>query len=50
MACGTGKTLTALEIAECAATENGGSAKILFTAPSISVLEQTLQERTAQTR
>jgi len=48
MACGTGKTFTALRIAERAATENGGSARILFLVPSISLLSQTLREWTAQ--
>lgn len=50
MACGTGKTFTALKIAERTATENGGSAKILFAVPSISLLSQTLREWTAQTQ
>lgn len=48
MACGTGKTFTALKIAEAVATENGGSARILFLVPSISLLSQTLREWTAQ--
>jgi predicted helicase len=50
MACGTGKTFTALKIAERAAVENGGSARILFAVPSISLLSQTLREWTAQTQ
>jgi len=50
MACGTGKTFTALKIAERTAAENGGSARILFAVPSISLLSQTLREWTAQTR
>lgn len=50
MACGTGKTFTALKIAERTATENGGSARILFAVPSISLLSQTLREWTAQTQ
>ncbi|MCK8673951.1 DEAD/DEAH box helicase [Rhodococcus sp. HM1] len=50
MACGTGKTFTALKIAERTAAENGGHAKILFAVPSISLLSQTLREWTAQTR
>lgn len=50
MACGTGKTFTALKIAERAAAENGGSARILFAVPSISLLSQTLREWTAQTQ
>ncbi|RYF56991.1 MAG: DEAD/DEAH box helicase, partial [Comamonadaceae bacterium] len=48
MACGTGKTFTALKIAERTATENSGSARILFAVPSISLLSQTLREWTAQ--
>lgn len=50
MACGTGKTFTALKIAERTAIENGGSARILFAVPSISLLSQTLREWTAQTQ
>ena len=49
MACGTGKTFTALKIAECVAAANGESARILFLVPSISLLSQTLREWTAQT-
>jgi predicted helicase len=49
MACGTGKTFTALKIAERTTAEHGGSAKILFLVPSISLLSQTLREWTAQT-
>jgi predicted helicase len=48
MACGTGKTFTALKIAERTATENGGKARILLLVPSISLLSQTLREWTAQ--
>ncbi|WP_430332740.1 DEAD/DEAH box helicase [Rhodococcus sp. ACT016] len=50
MACGTGKTFTALKIAERTADENKGSARILFAVPSISLLSQTLREWTAQTQ
>ncbi|MDH6245529.1 DEAD/DEAH box helicase [Mycobacterium sp. OTB74] len=50
MACGTGKTFTALKIAERTAAENGGNARILFAVPSISLLSQTLREWTAQTQ
>lgn len=50
MACGTGKTFTALKIAERTAEDAGGSARILFAVPSISLLSQTLREWTAQTR
>nr|WP_046284139.1 DEAD/DEAH box helicase [Mycobacterium sp. UM_NZ2] len=49
MACGTGKTFTALKIAERTAAENGGAARILFLVPSISLLSQTLRGWTAQT-
>jgi predicted helicase len=48
MACGTGKTYTALKLAEAVAVENGGSARILFLVPSISLLSQSLREWTAQ--
>lgn len=48
MACGTGKTFTALKIAETVAAENGGTARVLFLVPSISLLSQTLREWTAQ--
>lgn len=48
MACGTGKTFTALKIAEGTAVENGNKARILFLVPSISLLSQTLREWTAQ--
>ncbi|MCJ0977621.1 DEAD/DEAH box helicase [Rhodococcus sp. ARC_M12] len=50
MACGTGKTFTALKIAERTAFENNGNARILFAVPSISLLSQTLREWTAQTQ
>ncbi|ORL08367.1 DEAD/DEAH box helicase [Prescottella equi] len=50
MACGTGKTFTALKIAERTALERGGNARILFAVPSISLLSQTLREWTAQTQ
>ncbi|WP_412475207.1 DEAD/DEAH box helicase [Gordonia sp. LUNF6] len=50
MACGTGKTFTALKIAERTAAENGGKATILFAVPSISLLSQTLREWSGQTR
>lgn len=45
MACGTGKTFTALKIAE-AITQGKGN--ILFLVPSISLLNQTLLEWSAQ--
>ncbi|MCF8588744.1 DEAD/DEAH box helicase [Gordonia liuliyuniae] len=50
MACGTGKTFTALKIAERTAAENGGKATILFAVPSISLLSQTLREWSGQTQ
>ncbi|MBY6678338.1 DEAD/DEAH box helicase [Rhodococcus sp. BP-332] len=50
MACGTGKTFTALKVAEQTASETGGHARILFAVPSISLLSQTLREWTAQTQ
>lgn len=48
MACGTGKTFTALKIAEAVAALEGESARILFLVPSISLLSQSLREWTAQ--
>lgn len=48
MACGTGKTFTALRLAEEFATANGNHARVLFLVPSISLLSQTLREWTAQ--
>lgn len=48
MACGTGKTFTALRLAERVANNNGGRARVLFLVPSISLLSQTLKEWTAQ--
>ncbi|WP_175935869.1 DEAD/DEAH box helicase [Corynebacterium sp. Marseille-P4321] len=50
MACGTGKTFTALRLAEQVAEENGGRARVLFLVPSIALLAQTLREWTAQAR
>lgn len=49
MACGTGKTFTALRLCERVAADNGGAARVLFLVPSISLLSQTLREWTAQT-
>lgn len=43
MACGTGKTFTALRIAEAMAGRGG---RVLFLVPSISLLQQTLREWT----
>lgn len=50
MACGTGKTFTALRLAEQFAEKKGGKARILFLVPSISLLSQTLKEWTVQAR
>ncbi|WP_430967361.1 DEAD/DEAH box helicase [Spongiimicrobium sp. 2-473A-2-J] len=47
MACGTGKTFTALRIAE---HETSGKGLILFLVPSIALIGQTLNEWTAQAR
>ncbi|MEM7625870.1 MAG: type ISP restriction/modification enzyme [Planctomycetota bacterium] len=44
MACGTGKTFTALKIAE----EKAPGGHVLFLVPSLSLLAQTLREWTAQ--
>ena len=45
MACGTGKTFTSLKIAE---TLTNGTGNVLFLVPSISLLNQTLLEWSAQ--
>lgn len=45
MACGTGKTFTALKIAETLAPKNGF---VLFLVPSISLLSQSLREWTSE--
>ena len=45
MACGTGKTLTALKIAEAIAGANG---RVLFLVPSLNLLSQTLTEWTQE--
>ena len=47
MACGTGKTFTALRIAEEQATAGGF---VLFLVPSISLLSQSLREWTAEAK
>lgn len=47
MACGTGKTFTALKIAEAV---TNGLGNVLFLVPSISLLNQTLVEWSAQTK
>lgn len=50
MACGTGKTFTALKIAEQFAhsQDTGHTGSVLFLVPSIALLSQTLREWTAQ--
>jgi predicted helicase len=48
MACGTGKTFTALKIAEYTARTKNAPATVLFLVPSISLLSQTLREWSAQ--
>lgn len=51
MACGTGKTFTALKIAETLAPKlagKGRAAHVLFLVPSLSLLSQTLREWTAE--
>lgn len=47
MACGTGKTFTALKIAE---SVTNGSGNVLFLVPSISLLNQTLTEWSTQSK
>lgn len=47
MACGTGKTFTSLRIAEALLN---GTGNVLFLVPSISLLNQSLTEWTAQTK
>ena len=47
MACGTGKTFTALKIAEVI---TNGTGNVLFLVPSISLLNQTLVEWSAQSK
>ncbi|WP_344003367.1 type ISP restriction/modification enzyme [Microbacterium paludicola] len=45
MACGTGKTFTALKLAERWTEERaGGAATVLFMVPSLALLQQTLDE------
>ena len=44
MACGTGKTFTSLIIAREFMEREGGSARILFAVPSLSLLKQTLDD------
>lgn len=49
-ACGTGKTFTSLKLAEQRCADNDGRLKVLFLAPSISLVSQTLREWMAQTQ
>ncbi|WP_316669321.1 type ISP restriction/modification enzyme [uncultured Propionibacterium sp.] len=49
-ACGTGKTFASLKLAEQRCAENGGRLKVLFLAPSISLVSQTLREWMAQSQ
>ncbi|WP_455131031.1 DEAD/DEAH box helicase [Propionibacterium acidifaciens] len=49
-ACGTGKTFTSLKLAEQRCAENGGRLTVLFLAPSISLVSQTLREWMAQSQ
>ena len=48
MACGTGKTFTALTIAREFVEKEGGTARILFTVPSLALLKQTLDDWAAE--
>ena len=49
MACGTGKTFTALKLAERWTRErSGGSSSILFMVPSLALLQQSLAEWSAE--
>ena len=49
MACGTGKTFTALMIAREFVEKEGGTARILFAVPSLALLKQTLDDWAAET-
>ena len=49
-ACGTGKTFTSLKLAERRCADNGGHLRVLFLAPSIALVSQTLREWMAQTQ
>ncbi|SPT55254.1 DEAD/DEAH box helicase [Schaalia odontolytica] len=48
MACGTGKTFTALTIAREFVEKEGGTARILFAVPSLALLKQTLDNWAAE--
>ncbi|WP_196485325.1 DEAD/DEAH box helicase [Propionibacterium freudenreichii] len=49
-ACGTGKTFTSLRLAEQMCAQAGGHLKVLFLAPSISLVSQTLREWMGQSQ
>ncbi|WP_036925058.1 DEAD/DEAH box helicase [Acidipropionibacterium thoenii] len=49
-ACGTGKTFTSLKLAERRCAENEGHLTVLFLAPSISLVSQSLREWLAQSQ
>ena len=49
-ACGTGKTFTSLKLAERLCADNNGQLRVLFLAPSISLVSQSLREWMAQTQ
>lgn len=44
MACGTGKTFTAIRLAEKFAEQNGGHARVLFMVPSLALMSQSISE------
>ena len=48
MACGTGKTFTALTIAREFVEKEGGTARVLFAVPSLALLKQTLDDWAAE--
>ena len=48
MACGTGKTFTALTITREFVEKEGGTARILFAVPSLALLKQTLDDWAAE--
>ena len=48
MACGTGKTFTALTIAREFMEKEGGTARVLFAVPSLALLKQTLDDWAAE--
>lgn len=44
MACGTGKTFTAIRLAEKFAEQNDGHARVLFMVPSLALMSQSISE------